>query len=1043
MDALRQTLAYMSDDLRNLTQLDLQESKWPIRKRIFLVLFSMCRSLVEFNEELSRMVERREEEVGEQRAHNLPREQRKESEMYFRAQFMRVVCNGLESIRWPPALEAFADPLVDLMNDKKTFLNAVSFIIKVGGLGSMNSQRPSTPKARPSSATQRRQKEASSPPSAEGRRPTWDSSPVHPTGRDSGSGSVRNTPISSGSMEISHISDASSMKRMYGALGGKAGREPFSNIEDTRDYRDRDGSSAGGATTPRQEAGGDDPATIKSLRVALESLQGQNMTLSRQLKMAHEATARREKSERSLELIIAQLVQVVGQVASLTGGSSGGSNADVNIPSVSSYVEEAAVEPSFVTEAEDEMFRREVAREDEERADRERDRKGLKVGGRGVSVHSGGGSGGTATASSDRDKKGGKKRPVPSHSTSTSASTSASPSGTEHKVTSALLWRQTLDNLQAVRAQWTAAVRDARSSFVEPLALQREESREFLRKAKGGSSPGAGAGAGAGAMRDRSGPAAIRMHRLLGVARPLSFPYSSLEEGQGQGDDSAGDAGLWLDLSRVQQLQSDLLSFAEEAAAFSKALAVPDSFAAEAGAALGHTPRERAPGPRRAVKKGGRGGKKKKKEGDAGAKRRVGSSVFGPTADVTASADLSVASSGSPRGVDGAESDSSSLSDYTGVAAHRHGAGAGSGGGRGGPDLFLLSPKDGIRASYSRALAHRAAELTLHLSAFAPLAPLALHRPRSSHLSGLECLVKECHSLLDGGSASGRHISKRTGRAILEASDRARSESGALVRALDAAEAEIAAYRRLASSLQPLFATFSDNAAGILHDTWEGVSQALTGVDEIVCALDRAEASRVGASALAGLKSLDHADQHSTMHEVSSFGTGGSSSSSSATTSTNKRGSRALDALSDGCLGGDVAALVVSLRRNGAVLRDLQRSLFGAKKSLHASAVRELSSLHAAKEKLRRRVLLEQEQEQERERERGQITTESGGKAGRDELDDDDGDILSFVSPRGGLDLPAPEPTSAEKSPRPPMRGGGTPGARKPSRLEDRPPFEV
>ena len=312
MDALRQTLAYISDDLRNLTQLDLQESKWPIRKRVFLVLFSMCRSLVEFNEELSRMVERREEEVGEQRAHNLPREQRKESEMYFRAQFMREVCNGLESIRWPPALEAFADPLVDLMNDKKTFLNAVSFIIKVGGLGSMNSQRPSTPKARPSSATQRRQKEASSPPSAEGRRPTWDSSPVHPTGRDSGSGSVRNTPISSGSMEISHISDASSMKRMYGALGGKARRAPFSNIEDTRDYRDRDVSFAGDATPPRQEAGADDPATIKSLRVALESLQGQNMTLSRQLKMAHEATARREKSERSLELIIAQLVQVVG-----------------------------------------------------------------------------------------------------------------------------------------------------------------------------------------------------------------------------------------------------------------------------------------------------------------------------------------------------------------------------------------------------------------------------------------------------------------------------------------------------------------------------------------------------------------------------------------------------------------------------------------------------------------------------------------------------------------------------------------------------------
>ena len=68
------------------------------------------------------MMDEREEEISRQRAQNLAREERKESEMYFRAQMVRVVCNGLESIRWPPALEAFADPLVDLMNDKRPFL---------------------------------------------------------------------------------------------------------------------------------------------------------------------------------------------------------------------------------------------------------------------------------------------------------------------------------------------------------------------------------------------------------------------------------------------------------------------------------------------------------------------------------------------------------------------------------------------------------------------------------------------------------------------------------------------------------------------------------------------------------------------------------------------------------------------------------------------------------------------------------------------------------------------------------------------------------
>jgi hypothetical protein len=332
--SLRQALSRLSEDLQNLTVTDLTECKWPIRRRIFIALFDRSPSLREFNEDLVLMMAEREEEVSEQRAQNLAREQRKESEMYFRAQLVRVVCNGLESIRWPPALEAFADPLVDLMNDKKVFLGAVSYILKVGGIQEQmqhHGSRPSTPKSRPSSSS-RPQTQPHTP--SDRPKPTWDTSPVShefpdaPPLREGGEGKQKKGEGDNlsgwGSLEVSTISGASSaagLRKMAGRLGGSPSRiDTASEQGQSQRQEGERAQEREPLSSSRQAVGvGSD---IASLREALEALQNQNISLSRQLKQAHEVSARRERAERSLELIIAELVQAVGSIASMGGRSS-------------------------------------------------------------------------------------------------------------------------------------------------------------------------------------------------------------------------------------------------------------------------------------------------------------------------------------------------------------------------------------------------------------------------------------------------------------------------------------------------------------------------------------------------------------------------------------------------------------------------------------------------------------------------------------------------------------------------------------------------
>ena len=134
----------------------------------------------------------------------------------------------------------------------------------------------------------------------------------------------------------------------------------------------------------------------------------------------------------------------------------------------------------------------------------------------------------------------------------------------------------------------------------------------------------------------------------------------------------------------------------------------------------------------------------------------------------------------------------------------------------------------------------------------------------------------------------------------------------------------------------------------------------------------------------------------------------------------------------------EVATLVRSLRTHQEALRGLQRSLFGAKKSLHANALKELSALHAAKENLRDKVRQQVEQDQVQERVGGPPTTTE------EEEDEHDLAALSLTSRVAPPAAPRPSSSSSssqsqslsvEKARR---RGEG-----RPVQLGDRPPFEL
>ncbi len=134
--ALRSQIQYICSDLHSLTLGDLLDCKWPIVKRVIVSLMIRCPSLRECNEKLDLLLESREIEMNNRRQaltqnfFNMDRNERMENEKEFRTKFMNIVLDGLTLLRWPPALEAFADPTNALLSDKNTILDVFAFLVQ-------------------------------------------------------------------------------------------------------------------------------------------------------------------------------------------------------------------------------------------------------------------------------------------------------------------------------------------------------------------------------------------------------------------------------------------------------------------------------------------------------------------------------------------------------------------------------------------------------------------------------------------------------------------------------------------------------------------------------------------------------------------------------------------------------------------------------------------------------------------------------------------------------------------------------------------------
>lgn len=121
--SLRSQLAHHCSELVNLTAAELIECRWNTRKLVFSSLLSNCPVFTSSCEEIERLTLERESKVRSISSDD--RSLRMEVERSFRKNFMEVVLKCLVELGWPPAIEAFANPLPSLCGDNATIVDAI------------------------------------------------------------------------------------------------------------------------------------------------------------------------------------------------------------------------------------------------------------------------------------------------------------------------------------------------------------------------------------------------------------------------------------------------------------------------------------------------------------------------------------------------------------------------------------------------------------------------------------------------------------------------------------------------------------------------------------------------------------------------------------------------------------------------------------------------------------------------------------------------------------------------------------------------------
>lgn len=131
LNKLRSRLAFATPDLQNLTVKDLEDCLWSTKQRLVMALFQDSVQLEDEQQKIADLLEAKSAKIVQWKKAAVTKDERVAYESSFRQHFLQVMLDGLEKLRWPPAMEAFSNPLPALSDDKAVFLSAVDFILSV------------------------------------------------------------------------------------------------------------------------------------------------------------------------------------------------------------------------------------------------------------------------------------------------------------------------------------------------------------------------------------------------------------------------------------------------------------------------------------------------------------------------------------------------------------------------------------------------------------------------------------------------------------------------------------------------------------------------------------------------------------------------------------------------------------------------------------------------------------------------------------------------------------------------------------------------
>lgn len=168
---LKLKLKYFHNEFQNLTVDDLIQLKWNQKQKLLIIFIERSMYLQEYQTELTDLLERKNRKISKWKeaiaSSASPQDKNSgkvEIEANFRTDLMRLFVHGLEKLQWKRCLEAFSDPLGDLMSNNSLFLEAVDYFLTIElesqgkGLGLTFTDESSTPIAQPSSSSTKRQK---------------------------------------------------------------------------------------------------------------------------------------------------------------------------------------------------------------------------------------------------------------------------------------------------------------------------------------------------------------------------------------------------------------------------------------------------------------------------------------------------------------------------------------------------------------------------------------------------------------------------------------------------------------------------------------------------------------------------------------------------------------------------------------------------------------------------------------------------------------------------------------------------------------------